>query len=156
MYHIGPDVSFGSTADSHDLPLPRPLSGVKQTSNVRFQGPMQFFPGNVRFRGQSGRSRHGPKDSVVSHKQTISALQDLPHFGTSRCRWREPSTASRAVISLVDQISLFPQWPAWPQTRSSRPPLFSPVLIFDCRGRRHNNRSDSFGYPAIARRVGLG
>ena len=25
-----------------------------------------------------------------SHKQTISAPQELPHFGTLRCQWREP------------------------------------------------------------------
>ncbi len=30
------NVAFGSTSDSRDLPLPRLLSGVKQTLNVRY------------------------------------------------------------------------------------------------------------------------
>jgi hypothetical protein len=36
--------------------------------------------------------------SISSHEQPSAALQIHPHFGTSRCRWWEPSTASKAVI----------------------------------------------------------
>ncbi len=35
---------------------------------------------------------------TFSHKQTHTATQQQPQFGTSRCRWWEPSTASEADI----------------------------------------------------------
>ncbi len=65
------NVRFGSKAD-----IPRhshlcPLSEVKQTFNVRFQGAMQFSGFNVRFRGQSGRPTHNPKESAYGQKRTF-------------------------------------------------------------------------------------
>ncbi len=45
MYHIGPDVSFGSKADLQRHAHLRLLSGVKQTSNVRFLSPARRWLG---------------------------------------------------------------------------------------------------------------
>ncbi len=40
---------------------------------------------------------HRPK-LRMPHERTTSALQEPPHFGTSRCQWREPSSAVQAYI----------------------------------------------------------
>ena len=49
---------------------------------------------NVRRWGHSGRARLRARTSLVSQKPTLAAPQRQRQFGTLRCRWREPSTAS--------------------------------------------------------------
>ncbi len=46
--------------------------------------------------------------SACSHKQTQAAPQQQPHFGTLRCRWWEPSTASNShvLLSSAQQIQI--------------------------------------------------
>jgi len=36
----------------------------------------------------------GDAMSAYSHKQTLAAAQEQSHFGTLRCQWLEPSTAT--------------------------------------------------------------
>ncbi len=74
-------VSFGSKPDLQRHLHLHPLSGVKRTPNVRFLRPNDSLNPNVCFRGLSGRSRHGPKESAYSQKETFAGVEILSTQG---------------------------------------------------------------------------
>ncbi len=69
----GPSVNVrcGSGTDLQRHAHLRLLSGVKQTSNVRFLSPPHSCADDVCFQGQSGPPTHGPKESAYSQEETF-------------------------------------------------------------------------------------
>ena len=69
-----------TTADLQRHAHLRPLSGVKQTSNVRFLSPPHSCADDVCFQGQSGPPTHGPKESAYSQTRTYGhSAKKTPH-----------------------------------------------------------------------------
>jgi hypothetical protein len=60
--------------------------GQKQTSETGDQ--------NVCFTPESRHKSSWAGMSALCHKQSFAVPEQPPQFGTSRCRWRSPSTAS--------------------------------------------------------------
>ncbi len=69
------NVRVGSTTDLQRHAHLRPLSGVKQTSNVRFLSPNRSCADDVRFRGQSGLSGTPLRMSAYSQKETFAGVE---------------------------------------------------------------------------------
>ncbi len=79
-----------------------PVSYFYDDMPARNRRESGHWPPNVGFRGKSGRSGvpHGMSES--SQKPTLAAHETTPQCGTTRCGWREPSTASGADVRACD------------------------------------------------------
>ncbi len=84
----GSRARVGSTSDSRDLPLPRLLSGVKQTQSAR----KRTWGLNVACWGKSGRCLSGAVRTVPSQEQkfgypfevTTTVLDIIPRSGAGK------------------------------------------------------------------------